>query len=206
MLSTPKTTTSQPTCKNNFTLDLIKKLFAEQLYEARVHGNGFIQIDLNAEQRMHVWGHPDIPRQKTYTPLHDHRFAFRSWILKGRLQNEVFSYFPVYSGNFQRWVVGPDSNNNTILKPTGEHGDMRLLKYDIHQQYNYYDMDVGDIHISTALEPTISVIYKHGPTLNEGGPAPSVFVPKDQEADNSFRRDQFPPELLWRIITDVLYD
>jgi hypothetical protein len=37
----------------------------------RVHGNGFIQLDLPDGKRLHVWDE-DIPRQKVNTSMHDH--------------------------------------------------------------------------------------------------------------------------------------
>jgi hypothetical protein len=46
----------------------------------RVHGNGFIQVDLTADTRLHVWGDKRIPRQNVYTPIHDHVFGFESTI------------------------------------------------------------------------------------------------------------------------------
>ena len=58
--------------------------------EPRVHGNGFIQCDLPHRKRLHIWGHPAIPRQKVSSPIHDHVFSFASIVLVGRLVNIVY--------------------------------------------------------------------------------------------------------------------
>ena len=41
-----------------------------------LHGLGFIQVVLPANQRMHVW-HPDLPRRDCYvhSAIHNHRFS-----------------------------------------------------------------------------------------------------------------------------------
>ncbi len=61
----------------------------------RVHGNGFIQIDISSLTRVHVFGHPLIPRQLTPTPIHDHRFGFHSMVLAGCLVNVDWKFHNV---------------------------------------------------------------------------------------------------------------
>ncbi len=53
-----------------------------------LHGLGFIQVVLPANQRMHVW-HPDLPRRDCYvhSAIHNHRFSFRSQVLIGQQKN-----------------------------------------------------------------------------------------------------------------------
>lgn len=53
-----------------------------------LHGLGFIQLTLPANQRLHVW-HPDLPRRNCYahSAIHNHRFGFRSRVLKGTQVN-----------------------------------------------------------------------------------------------------------------------
>jgi hypothetical protein len=49
-----------------------------------LHGLGFIQIVLPCNRRLHVW-HPELPRRECYlhSAVHNHRFGFRSDVLKG---------------------------------------------------------------------------------------------------------------------------
>lgn len=53
-----------------------------------LHGLGFIQLVLPANQRLHVW-HPDLPRRDCYehSAIHNHRFSFDSRVLKGLQRN-----------------------------------------------------------------------------------------------------------------------
>ena len=61
-------------------VNLINEL-KERGISPRVHGNGFIQVDLTHDTRLHVWGDKRIPRQNTYTPIHDHVFGFKSHLV-----------------------------------------------------------------------------------------------------------------------------
>lgn len=56
-----------------------------------LHGLGFLQIQLQANQRLHVW-HPDLPRRKCFhhSSIHDHRFAFTSLVLVGTQVNTEY--------------------------------------------------------------------------------------------------------------------
>lgn len=53
-----------------------------------LHGLGFIQLVLPANQRLHVW-HPELPRRDCYehSAIHNHRFSFWSRVLKGEQKN-----------------------------------------------------------------------------------------------------------------------
>ena len=54
-----------------------------------LHGLGFIQLKLGGNQRMHVW-HPELPRRDCFehSAVHNHRFSFRSLVLKGVQVNQ----------------------------------------------------------------------------------------------------------------------
>src|SRR3546814_6146607 len=80
-------------------LDL--KAVRERGGRPRVHGNGFIQLDLTERGRLHIWGAPRIPRQKTATPIHDHVFGFESTVAVGRPVNLVFRIVYCESGGFE---------------------------------------------------------------------------------------------------------
>lgn len=53
-----------------------------------LHGLGFIQVVLPGNQRLHVW-HPDLPRRNCFehSAIHNHRFSFKSRVLKGTQKN-----------------------------------------------------------------------------------------------------------------------
>jgi len=60
----------------------------------RVHGNGFVQLDLTERSRLHIWGDPRIPKQKVATPIHDHVFGFESTIIVGRVISLTYAVTP----------------------------------------------------------------------------------------------------------------
>ncbi len=53
-----------------------------------LHGLGFIQVQLQGDQRLHVW-HPELPRRKCFehSSIHNHRFSFSSRVLIGQQIN-----------------------------------------------------------------------------------------------------------------------
>jgi len=50
-----------------------------------LHGLGFVQVQLEGGQRLHVW-HPELPRRACfkYSAIHDHRFNFTSRVIIGK--------------------------------------------------------------------------------------------------------------------------
>jgi len=56
--------------------------------DVRFHGNGFIQVYLNAVTRLHVWS-PHFPATRVANAqIHDHRFWFKSKVLYGELYHK----------------------------------------------------------------------------------------------------------------------
>jgi hypothetical protein len=178
----------------------------------RVHGNGFIQLDLDPEQRLHIWGHPDIPKQSVPTPIHDHVFGFHSELLIGRLVNVVYDFMPIpYEG--ETWeVYEPEVRHgeDTVLQPTGETGSVRMRHAQLlvagSSFISEYDFAPFVFHEMFAPEPSATIITKRGPTLRENptGRKPRVLVPEGVEPDNEFDRYNNDPNDLWRIIIEVL--
>lgn len=65
-----------------------------------LHGLGFIQIQLSAGQRLHVW-HPELPRRSCFehSSIHNHRFDFRSLILIGEQNDTPYMLQPSQAGS-----------------------------------------------------------------------------------------------------------
>src|SRR5512146_542220 len=63
-------------------------------YSPRVHGNGFIQLDITPTVRLHLWGDARIPRQRVATTIHDHAFGFTSRVVLGSLNHRVVHLAP----------------------------------------------------------------------------------------------------------------
>ncbi len=175
----------------------------------RVHGNGFIQLDLDNRNRLHVWGDPRIPKQEVSTPIHDHVFGFRSEIIVGRLINMVYKFAPNPFGDYRVYESVVRKGEDTVLEGTPEHGRL-YVEYSQMMSVDGisrgYDILLGQIHESIAPDgPTATIITKDAPTRAQGASmAPRVFIPIHLRPDNNFRRDSCDEKMLWQIISDVL--
>lgn len=199
-------------------VEMVEKVFRDKdVMKPRVHGNGFIQIDLDERRRLHVWGHPEIPRQKTWHPIHDHVFSFTSTVIVGRVVNVVYQPIerPHGDGRYEMLQALPpvkDGSQDTKLAPApvhdpahGKRFDLAVLRTDVVHADETYAMRRFEFHETIPVEPTITVMEKSGPTLAErpSGHRPYVAVPHGVEPDNEFDRDEHPRELLMQIFREV---
>jgi hypothetical protein len=198
-------------------------------HKPRVHGNGFVQLDLVGGTRLHLFGHPEVPHQESYTGIHDHRFSFESKILCGVLTNQVYAMgsgpptHHVYSpepakGPFAKCrardaypspldCTYPDCQcervptEDTDLIPTGE--DVHLFKM-VPQMYRpgqCYFFPWRELHETIADIPTVTIINK---TEKHPDYDVRVMVPYGEKPDNNFKREAVLDEAsLWRILFDT---
>ncbi len=180
----------------------------------RVHGNGFIQIDLDDVRRLHIWGHPDIPHQKTYSPIHDHIFNFTSHILAGRMVNVNYELIEREDGNFNIYHPAVRNKEDTVLEQMDDKryviwpqatavvcGDSSFMGFG-----RQYHMAAGVFHETFPTGPTATIIFKMGKTQAEGNDSvlPRVLVPRGVDPDNEFDRYGFDEDKLWDITFEVL--
>jgi hypothetical protein len=174
----------------------------------RVHGNGFIQLDIGAGRRLHVWGHRDLPRQKVDTGIHDHMFDFISTCIAGRVVN---AHYKVVGREPTHTVYGPEPRDgeDTALRPLDLGGltpgkliDCRPYVYHMRlvPSGESYSFEHREFHETFTDRPSATIMQK-------GAKYPGrarVLVPIGFEPDNKFNRNDFPPERLWEIIHEVL--
>lgn len=174
----------------------------------RVHGNGFIQLDLDEATRLHIWGDPEIPKQKVLTPIHDHVFGFESMIVVGRMINIRYDWCPRTWGNMQIYTAHCREGSDTMLKATGHFGYAKPSGTEVIEwsspKYSYR-MFPHVFHESIATEPTATIIKKDGPTASQGNPVlPRVLALHNRKPDNDFDRHSFDEDMLWHIIERTL--
>lgn len=168
----------------------------------RVHGNGFIQIDLPDNKRVNVWGHPAIPRQNVATQLHDHRFDFYSFVLRGAMCNATYQAYPARALPVTYDVYTPQvrEGEDTVLVPLGD--PVRLTPY--HAQVvpagESYRLPAGMVHETFVNQPTATLMLK-----GDVRPIPvRVFCPIGKKPDNDFVRHRVLADAsLWEIVRDV---
>lgn len=176
----------------------------EEQMRPRVHGNGFIQLDLTARRRLHIWGDPRIPRQTVPSTIHDHTFTFSSRVYRGQIVHREITICRRQEGAYRLYQAVTRHGEDTRLVAGDERYDALVTREHVLRAGATYDFAAGRFHETIAPWLCVTVIDKDGPTLAQGGPSPRVLVPYDLGPDNSFDRYQEKPDLLWEIIFEAL--
>lgn len=175
----------------------------EQGRKPRVHGNGFIQLDLNdsGTRRLHVW-HEDIPRQVVATPIHDHVFDMRSTVLTGTLIHEELRPRDHYFGTHKIYTARQEGGTqNTILVAAPGLVSLDVVQRLVLGAGSIYTFPALKLHTSDHVGLTATVMEKIKAPKGYG--RPRVLVQVGTEPDNDFHRDGFDPETLWPYIEKV---
>ena len=171
----------------------------------RVHGNGFIQVDLDPLHRLHLWD-ARIPRQSTDSSIHDHAFGFDSRTLQGTIVN--VNLLPMFNRNLSirlghGWgnpthnlyqVVRDKDTEETSLKSMRKRcwfAEQSTLLVGVKDGYH---MEPGQFHASFHLGTTVTVIKKDLTKPQYLGSLARVACRIGERPDNSWVRDQPAPE------------
>lgn len=156
--------------------------------EPRVHPNGFIQLDLDesGKKRLHVWRN-DLPRQKVYTPVHNHRFDFISTTVVGALTNMTFEFQkPSLGSPHRRWVVRHNAESEeTQLMSTQDLIGLTATNITLVRPGDGYEFYAGAFHETGYIHNTVTIIDKSAPVE---GIESAVMIPEGIEPDNTFTR------------------
>lgn len=176
----------------------------------RVHGNGFIQLDLTANSRLHIWGDRRIPKQKIATSIHDHVFGFESTIIVGRVVNVIYAVEIHEHGDYRVYTPKVREGEDTILEATS----IQVVAAPIHTDMidwrtssRKYIIAPFEFHETIAPDgPAATIIIKDDLTQAQGNikALPRVLCHVSQEPDNKFNRYNADVDLLWRIIEQTL--
>lgn len=171
-------------------------------HNIRVHGNGFIQIDLKYHPgvRLHVFGHPLIPKQRWPTPIHNHVYSFDSRILSGSLIN--LKYVIVDEAKTHRVCTFDQpapGEFDTKLNDTGQEVALRQESVVLLRHGDEYSMTAGFFHETFTNEPTVTIMKKRDPYLPDFTSG-WVLCRIDQPVDNNFYRQAMDEEDLWTIV------
>jgi hypothetical protein len=171
-----------------------------------VHGNGFIQLDLDYEgtTRLHVWD-KDVPRQKVATPIHDHVFALRSHVIAGTLiHEELETYTPsLFKPTHKVYrAQQEEGTQNTILVPDDGAVSLNVAERLVLGVGSVYTFPAWKLHQTDHVGLTATIMEKINAPQEYG--RPRVLVPIGSQPDNEFHRDGFDPEILWPFIERAL--
>lgn len=170
----------------------------------RVHGNGFIQLDLTARRRLHVWGDPRIPRQVVPSTIHDHTFSFTSIVVGGQIVNRCVDLKEDSNGAYEMYQAVTNHGEDTRLVKSSARFNATVTAEHLLRAGDTYQFEARRFHETIAPWLCVTVIDKDGPTLAQGGPNPNVLVPTGLQPDNTFDRYQVEPGRLWTIIYEAL--
>lgn len=175
----------------------------------RVHGNGFIQLDLSDSFRLHIWGDPRIPRQATATPIHDHTFGFQSTIIVGRLLNVVHEIIEKEYGDFNIFEAVCRDGEDTELRRMKKQCIVQVAHTEMVNANSWitkYRMPPHVFHETLAPDgPAATIIRKEKKRIQPDKHVRArVLVPVNAAPDNSFNRYEADEDLLWQIIEDTL--
>ncbi len=171
----------------------------------RVHPNGFIQMDLDARHRLHVW-HPRLPyRQRTYSPVHDHVFGFTSEVFSGRLVNASYSLVKTPNGtHYKAWCEMTGPNESVLVPQTHYLYRLKSRASFAVQPGEQYELSAFEFHETLSNEPTLTVIRKDDDTIYQGNErSPTVMVPRGTAPDNDFRRDDVDLDVLLELVEEA---
>lgn len=185
--------------------DLIREVEAlRHVARPRVHGNGFIQLDLTRRRRLHVWGDPRIPRQSIPSTIHDHTFSFTSVVFGGQLVHRCIDLIEDPNGAYEMYQAVCNHGEDTRLVKSSSRFNATVTAEHLLRIGETYQFEARRFHETIAPWLCVTVIDKDGPTLAQGGPNPNVLVPTGWQPDNTFDRYQVAAEHLWKIIHDAL--
>lgn len=170
----------------------------------RVHGNGFLQLDLNDDgtKRLHIWDE-GLPRQVVATPIHDHVFDLKSNVLLGTLIHEELAPIPAVGNGTHRIYRAQQEKGtqNTILLPDEGSVFLGIVERLVLGAGSLYTFPAWKLHQTDHVGLTATVMDKVNAPKGYG--RPRVLVPVGSEPDNEFHRDGFDPEFLWSYVERV---
>lgn len=164
----------------------------------RLHGNGFIQIDMSDKTRLHIWD-PDLPlrSQTVSTQIHDHRFSFESECIVGAILNQPYIERYEYGLQYDVYYSRMRHDEDTVLEDSGIDIAIEPLVSQLIFRGQGYKFEVGMFHETKYDILSITLMTKIHVERNW---IPRVLCRKGQEPDNGFDKYQYPDKILWGIV------
>ena len=168
----------------------------------RLHPNGFIQVDLSSDTRVHVWPEEALSTADPYCPIHDHTYGFRSLVDKGSVRNIDLEAIAHEAGEYRLWEIKQWAAERRTPTPRfvdDKRYALRPLSDKRHAAGMLYEMQPFVFHYSDAEPGTVTII-KILPS--EPGRAARIAAHLGVEPDSRFERDVSPERQaeLWDLI------
>lgn len=179
-----------------------QKDYTPTAQQISLHGLGFIQVKLPANQRLHVW-HPDLPRRACYdhSSIHNHRFSFRSRVLIGTQINDRYRLIESEQGD---WDIishdGPRSEKGGRESFVAGRAYMQLLSQEAYGPGDSYEMAELEYHATPNSGIVVTLMEK----LTEGTIHASSTIRHGFTFDQAFDRFQLSDDELWDFVKAAL--
>lgn len=172
-----------------------------------LHGLGFVQIQLGADQRIHVW-HPELPRRTCFehSAIHDHRFDFTSLVLVGTQRNiqyvEVEGVAATEHPKYDRYKHErarqegggrPWDHDGTFHLRVAATEDVEVGGYYQQTAYIFHKTEPVGGKVATLMRKTWEGQFGATSTCLVG-----------HTPDTNFDRFQWTDAQLWEVVVDVL--
>lgn len=170
-----------------------------------LHGLGFVQIQLEANHRLHVW-HPELPRRSCFehSSIHDHRFDFASTVLVGSMANHVY-YVTRDSdeGEFVQYLhEGKRSPNGGRPWTPDGNIDLELVRSSTISAGQCYLSTAYVFHRTEALgNGKVATLMHKTHEFSQGAHSTCLA---GVQPDTDFDRFQWSASQLWEIVRDVI--
>ena len=134
-------------------------------YDSLFFGLGFIQIKVNESERYHFY-HPELNSIMPEEEGHNHRYDFRSYVLKGCLRQEIYSVYPnEVNPNWRILSVSCDSNKKAPDDSSGCNPSIGLFA-NTHAGSDYEILKDTFHKVLPVREPTITFL-RRGPVVKD---------------------------------------
>jgi hypothetical protein len=121
----------------------------------RFHGGiGMIQLHLNQTTRIHVW-HPSMPPTRPDSAVHNHRFSFRSLVLRGELAHKIVA--PVDGSTLDLWETFTEDGREPERVGSC---DLTTVEESILARGEGYAFEAGRFHCSEPRGITVTQMTK----------------------------------------------
>lgn len=169
-----------------------------------LHGLGFVQVQLQGNQRLHVW-HPELPRRTCFehSAIHDHRFSFRSTVLIGAQRNISYEVVGADDGEYIGYV------HEGKRTPKGGRPWVADMRVDVAVESDH-TIDAGESYLVSAYgfhrtEPCgngkVATLMQK---LWEGDQGAHSLCRAGVRPDADFDRFQWSDQQLWEVVQEVL--
>jgi hypothetical protein len=193
-----------PSTRRIFVMALIDDL-RQRDHVPRFHGNGFAQLYLTPNKRLHVWN-PALPATREHNAtVHDHIWDMQSRVLHGKLTNIVYDMIWEASGNTTFHYV----NQDAVRAGTGDFYEPSNGTYTMWEEArqelpagSQYSLLARRFHQSVATR-AVSLMTKGPDKMGR----PRIISPVGEVPTNAFDPATQPSEeKLWAVIASALDD